>query len=199
MYQITINLLERCQDSHLPKVNLKNYFTAVTKTLIMKSMKKNQNLFLSLVQNFESFHLALKTTLDRFVRLNKKLCKTTINPSWQKPFVKLLWRDLNEKISSIRKEMTKIGSVTNNNEIIVQIFSQNPKHVILIISVLRMQLKTTVFGRQWNLFTYIKLKIAVTFSRKHEFLSLSLKKILLTQSKNYHQIKHQSQMTYPFQ
>ena len=36
---------------------------------------------LSSVQDFESFHLAFKTTLDRFVRLNKKLCKTTINPS----------------------------------------------------------------------------------------------------------------------
>ena len=54
---------------------------AVTKTLIMKSMKKDQNLFLSLVQDFESFHLAFKTTLDRFVRLNKKLWETTINPS----------------------------------------------------------------------------------------------------------------------
>ena len=36
---------------------------------------------LSSVQDFESFHLAFKTTLDRFVRLNKKLCETTINPS----------------------------------------------------------------------------------------------------------------------
>ena len=32
-------------------------------------------------QKFESLHLALKTTLDQFVRLNKKLCETTINPS----------------------------------------------------------------------------------------------------------------------
>ena len=31
------------------------------------------------------------------------------------------------------------------------------------------------------------------------FLSWSLKMILLAQSKSYHQIKHQSQMTYPFQ
>ena len=33
------------------------------------------------VQDFESFHLAFKTTLDEFVRLNKNLCETTINPS----------------------------------------------------------------------------------------------------------------------
>ena len=36
---------------------------------------------LSSVQDFESFHLAFKTTLNGFVRLNKKLCETTINPS----------------------------------------------------------------------------------------------------------------------
>ena len=36
---------------------------------------------LSSVQDFESFHLAFITTLDRFVRLNKKLCETKINPS----------------------------------------------------------------------------------------------------------------------
>ena len=37
-------------------------------------------LFLSLVQDFESFYLAFKMTLDQFVRLNEKLCETAINP-----------------------------------------------------------------------------------------------------------------------
>ena len=45
---------------------------------------------LSSVQDIESFHLSFKTTLDRFARLNKKLWETKINPSRQKPFVKLL-------------------------------------------------------------------------------------------------------------
>ena len=36
---------------------------------------------LSSVQDFETPHLAFKTTLDQFVRINKKLCETTINPS----------------------------------------------------------------------------------------------------------------------
>ena len=39
---------------------------------------KNQ---LSSVQDFESFHVTFKTTLDRFVRLKKNLCETTINAS----------------------------------------------------------------------------------------------------------------------
>ena len=34
--------------------------------------------------------------------------------------------------------MPKIGSITNNDEIIIQIFWQNPKRVILINSMLRM-------------------------------------------------------------
>ena len=33
------HLLERFQDLHLPRLNLKKYFTAVTKTLIIKSLK----------------------------------------------------------------------------------------------------------------------------------------------------------------
>ena len=33
------------------------------------------------VQDFESFQLTFKTTVDQFVRLNKTLCETTINPS----------------------------------------------------------------------------------------------------------------------
>ena len=41
VYQITINLLERSKDLCFPKANLKSYFTAVTKTLIIKSLKKN--------------------------------------------------------------------------------------------------------------------------------------------------------------
>ena len=45
---------------------------------------------LSSVQDIESFHLLFKTTLDRFACLNKKLWETKINPSPQKPFVKLL-------------------------------------------------------------------------------------------------------------
>ena len=36
---------------------------------------------LSSLQDFQSFLLAFKTTLDRFVRLNKTLCETTINLS----------------------------------------------------------------------------------------------------------------------
>ena len=69
---------------------------------------------LSSVLDFKSFHLAFKTTLDRFAPLQK---------------------------------MQKIGPITNNSEIIVQIFF---------------------------------------------LLSRSLKKVLLAQSKNYLQIKHQS-------
>ena len=45
---------------------------------------------LSSVLDFELFHLAFKMALDRFSPLLKKFCETTINPSCQKPFVKLL-------------------------------------------------------------------------------------------------------------
>ena len=77
VYQITINLLERCQDPHLPKVNLKNYYKNFDNEKFEEDLKNH----LSSVQDFESFHVAFKTTLDRFVRLNKNLCETTINAS----------------------------------------------------------------------------------------------------------------------
>ena len=58
----------------------KNIFYGCYKNFDNEKFEELKN-HLSSVQDFESFHLAFKTALDRFVRLNKKLCKTTINPS----------------------------------------------------------------------------------------------------------------------
>ena len=68
----------------------KKIFYGCYKNFDNEKFKEELKSHLSSVQDFESSHVALKTAPDRFVRLNKKLCETTVNPSWQKPFVKLL-------------------------------------------------------------------------------------------------------------
>ena len=58
----------------------KRIFYGCYKNFDDKKLEEELRKQLSSVQDFESFHLPFKLTLD-FVRLNKKLCKTTINPS----------------------------------------------------------------------------------------------------------------------
>ena len=70
----------------------------------------------------------------KFIGTMLRLHLRKVNLTLRKKKLSLL-----QKLSSIRREMPKIGPITNNNEIIVQIFWKNPKHehVILITSMLK--------------------------------------------------------------
>ena len=59
----------------------KKIFYSCYKNFANENFEEELKKHLSSVQDFELFHLAFKTTLDQFVRLNKKLCGTIINPS----------------------------------------------------------------------------------------------------------------------
>ena len=72
--------------------------------------------------DFESFHLAFKTALDRFAPLKQKVVGNNNQPFMTKALRKTIMKRSKLKISSIRKEMLTIGPITNNNEIIVPIF-----------------------------------------------------------------------------
>ena len=76
--------------STFTKGKLKKIFYSCYKNFDNERLEEELKKHLFSVQDFEPFHLAFETTLDRFAPLNNKLCKTTINSSSQKPFVKLL-------------------------------------------------------------------------------------------------------------
>ena len=59
----------------------KKIFYGCYKNFDKEKFKEELKKHLSSAQDFDSFHLAFKTTVDRFVHLNKKLCETTIDPS----------------------------------------------------------------------------------------------------------------------
>ena len=71
--------------------------------------------------DFESFHLAFKTTLDRFAPLKQKVVRNNNQTLMTKTLRKAILKR-SKPIGSIKKEIPKIGPITNNNEIIVQIF-----------------------------------------------------------------------------
>ena len=82
-----------------------------------EELKKN----LSSVLDFESFNLAFKTTLDRFAPLKQKFVRNNNQTLMTKTLRKAILKR-SKPIGSIKKEIPKIGPITNNNEILVQIF-----------------------------------------------------------------------------
>ena len=72
-------------------VNLRKIFYRCHKNFDNEKFEEELKTHLSSVPDFESFHFAFKTILDQFAPLKQR----NNNLSWLKPFVKLLWRDLN--------------------------------------------------------------------------------------------------------
>ena len=101
VYQTTINLLEGCKDLHLPKVNPNKIFYRCYNNVDNKKFEKlKKHLFL--VLDFESFHLAFKTTLDQFGPLKQKVAGNNNQPFMTKTLPKSIM-----KRSKLRNKFNK--------------------------------------------------------------------------------------------
>ena len=77
------------------------------------------------VLNFGSFHSTLKTSLDRFALLKQKVMLNNNQPFVTKTLCKAIVKRSKLRNKFNKGRNAKNGPITNNNEIMVQIFGNN--------------------------------------------------------------------------